>query len=157
MPIIGFFACSILFAGSLAVAACLYLRTPPPVSPSGPMLVAEPAVVDLGQVGPAYHDTVIHLVNRSKYPIAILDVKTTCSCTRVSFLRKMIEAGENAELHCLFDTNDKEGKTGAKLAIVYVPQTDDLDVDTSPHHLAVDLLADVKPLGDNLPAIVSLD
>ena len=120
------------------------------------MLVAEPGVVDLGQVGPAFHEVTVKLVNQSKYPIAILDVKMTCSCTQVSFSRKSIEAGESTELHCRLDTNGKEGKTAAKLAVIYVPQTDDADADTAPYLLAIDLLADVQPLGE-LPAVVSLN
>lgn len=118
------------------------------------MLVAEPAVIDLGQVGPAFHEAKVKLVNQSKYPIAILDIKLTCSCTQVSFSRKPIAAGEDTELHCLFNTNGKEGETWANLAVFYVPQTDDSDVDTAPHLLTIDLRANVKPLAP-LPSVVS--
>jgi len=133
-----------------------FRQIPSQQSPPLAMLVAEPAIINLGQAGPAFHEVTAKLVNRSKYPIAILDIKLTCSCTRVSFSRKTIAAGESTELHCVLDTNGKEGKTGAKLVVIYVPQTDDLDVDTAPHALAIDLLADVKPL-EQLPSVVSLN
>jgi hypothetical protein len=157
VPVLGLIVFALLFVGSL-VGAVYSFRQIPPQQQSQPhaMLVAEPSVIDLGQVGPAFHEVTIKLANPSKYPIAILDIKMTCSCTQVSFSRKTIEAGKSTELHCILDTNGKKGKTGAKLAVIYVPQTDDSDVDTAPHLLAIDLHADVKPL-EQLPAVVSLN
>ena len=157
VPVLGLLVFALVFIACL-VGAVYTFRQIPPQQQSHPlaMLVAEPSVIDLGKVGPAFHEATVKLVNQSKYPIAILDIKMTCSCTQVSFSRKTIEAGESTELHCRLDTNGKEGKTGAKLAVIYVPQSDDLDVDTAPHALAIDLLADVKPL-EQLPAVVSLN
>ena len=155
-PVLGLFVFALIFVGSLVGAVLSFRQIPPQDRQPLAMLTAEPSVVDLGKVGPAFHEAKVKLVNQSKYPIAVLDVKMTCSCTQVSFSRKTIEAGENTELHCHFDTNGKEGKTGAKLAVVYVPQTDDPDVDTAPHLLTIDLLADVQPL-DRLQAVVSLN
>jgi hypothetical protein len=155
VPVLGLSISVLIFAACLVGGVYSFRHIPPQPSQPLAMLAAEPAVVDLGQVGPAFHEATVKLVNSSKYPIAILDIKMTCSCTQVSFSRKTIAAGENTELRCLFDTNGKEGKTGAKLAVIYVPQTDDADVDTAPHLLSIDLLANVKPL-DQLPAVVSL-
>ena len=157
VPVLGLILFALFFIGSFVGAVYSFRQTPSQqhTQPLA-MLVAEPSTVDLGQVGPAFHEATVKLVNQSKYPIAILDIKMTCSCTQVSFSRKTIAAGENTELRCVLDTNGKEGKTGAKLAIIYVPQTDDPDVDTAPYPLAIDLLANVKPL-DQLPAVVSLN
>ena len=157
VPVLGLILCTLLFAGSLAGAIWSF-RQVPAQQQSQPhaMLVAEPAIVDLGQVGPAFHEVTVKLVNQAKYPIAILDVKMTCSCTQVSFSRKSIGVGESTELHCRWDTNGNEGKTAAKMAVIYSPQTDDPDVDTAPHLLTVDLLADVQPL-EPLPAVVSMN
>ena len=156
IPALGLTLFALLFVGSLVGAVYSFRHLPQEQSQPLAMLVAEPSTIDLGQVDPAYHKATVKLINQSKFPVAIMDIKMTCSCTQVAFTRKSIEAGDNTELQCVLDTNGKTGKTGAKLIVIYVPQTDDPNVDTAPHYLAIDILADVKPL-EQLPAVVSIE
>jgi len=149
VPVLGL-NISILVLFACLVGTVYFFRQIPPPQPSQPlhMLVAEPSSVDLGKVGPAFHEATVKLINKSKYPIAILDIKMTCSCTQVSFSRKMIAVGESTELICSLNTNGKEGKTRANLAVFYVPQINDVNVGTVPRILTIDLLAEVMTLGE---------
>ncbi|MDR1491562.1 MAG: DUF1573 domain-containing protein [Planctomycetaceae bacterium] len=154
LPIFGFLSFTILFFATLLAAGYFYLRTP--AQPEPPMLTAEPAVADFGKVGPGFHETKIQLINSSKYPTAIINVTKTCSCTQVTIPKRLIPAGEKIELKCRLDTNGKEGRTGAILAIGYVPQTEKIDVDAAPRYLEVELIAEVEPL-QQLPSIITVE
>jgi hypothetical protein len=135
-------------------AGYFYFRTP--AQPEPPMLAAEPAVADFGKVGPGFHETNIQLINSSKYPIAIINVTKTCSCTQVTIPKRLISAGEKIDLKCRLDTNGKEGQTGAMLAIGYVPQTEEIDVDAALHYLEVERIAEVEPL-QQLPSVMTVE
>jgi len=90
-----------------------------------PPLIAERETIDLGEVS---HQQIIsgHFVvkNQSRYPIEILRLLRSCSCTSVSFVRGELLPNSTTQIDYEFDTGATLGALVAEIKVLYVYQGD---------------------------------
>ena len=117
--------------------------SPPPQPP----LIAEPAVIDFGNVqGQDVVQGTSSINNTTKKPIRILHVVVSCACGNIKLREGELLPGEATELSVDWDLRGRTGNTAASLAIVYVMDEDTQQV------LTVKLKANVVLDTDHLAA-----
>lgn len=83
-------------------------------------LQADPAVIDLGPVLPERtYPVVFHLKNSGDFPVEIVAVRSSCTCTAARFNPTIIEPGESLELPAKFTVGRKAGAQSSRIALLY--------------------------------------
>ena len=111
----------------LSIAIFVYwdlTRFPTPLLPP---LIAEPAVIDFGEIqGQGIVQGKSSIKNTTKQPIRILHTIISCSCNNVRLKQGELLQGEVTELLVDWDLRGRAGNTTVSLAVVYVLEGDDM-------------------------------
>ncbi|MDR3110522.1 MAG: DUF1573 domain-containing protein [Planctomycetaceae bacterium] len=88
------------------------------------VLTAKPAEIDFGDVEPDIKFCSFKLTNTSRYPLEILRVIKSCSCTEIFYQSGELAPQAVTELFCNFDTGSTAGIKTANIGIIYVYRGD---------------------------------
>jgi|GEM_PF-3730840 len=111
-----------------------------------PLLVVASSFIDFGPDVAKTNLTTVTVTNRSRYPVNILDVAATCSCSQVMLEKGELSAGKSVKAEVSLSTIGREGKVTGKIGILYKSLDPKLKDDT---YLAnINLEAVAKPKAD---------
>ncbi len=111
------------------------------VPEKNPPLIAEPSLIDFGQVGEEFLSSKALVKNRSKRPLFIESTTSNCSCSNIRIEKGDLPPGSSTPLYLTFDTHGRSGKTQTFVGVLYKTENDD-----ETRHLIVELRADVTPI-----------
>ena len=114
--LLSFFACLAVCGHCAAIAVYAYFDSPPL-----PPLLAEPVVIDFGDIQGQY---IVHgtskIKNTTKKPIQIIRVVVSCTCGDVTLKQGEFLPGATTELSAAWNVHGRSGTTSESFAIVYV-------------------------------------
>lgn len=141
--------CAVGLASSLTPFSGASLATPESE------VTLTPPVVDVGDVIEGVQTASTAVVNRSAIPIRIVEVRTTCSCSKPAYSGEWIAAGQHSPVTCEWDLRGKAGRIQTFVEVKVNPQGDS----DAPSTIALPwrLVANVQPRWWFEPSILNFN